>query len=215
MRALKMWLSRPRIHPILAKEARGDSTPQQMVPRLQRLSFGYNIPVTRHSGIFSPYILPFQDKIFAMADTNASAEQVLTIGVEDISNYHQTAFISSYVCGGRTFEILVTDDPPPGYDRDSTEVGWTDQLFEISLHDNTDPDKIQAHDCFLIDLCEDIKEIVRPKLLELAPPALGSPPPEDPLKGGHTVQEHLYPDVVKLHLVSRVGSFDLIQGLQS
>ncbi|KAM7182833.1 hypothetical protein V8F33_013982 [Rhypophila sp. PSN 637] len=148
----------------------------------------------------------------AMVDTNASEGQVLTLGVNDLSDSYLLAFTSSYICGGKTFEILVTENPPPGYDRDSTEVRWTEQLNDLSMHDGTDIDKSNAQDYFMQKLAYNIRDIALPKMLELAPPAPGSPPPTDPLKGIHTVQEHLFPDKIKLQLVSRDSCFELIHG---
>jgi hypothetical protein len=54
-----------------------------------------------------------------MADLKA---KVLTLGINSMIDHEYPAFTSSYACGGKTFEILVTDDPPPGYDRDAAEV---------------------------------------------------------------------------------------------
>ena len=144
-----------------------------------------------------------------MAEMDA---QVLTLGVNDLTDHEDPAFTCSYVCGGKTFQVLVTDNPPPGYDRDAAEVGWIDQLIELSMHDGADRDKLEAQRFFSQGLAADIRAIVLPTLLELAPPRAGSPPPRNPFAGPHTVREDLYPDVVKLQLVSRGGNFELIPG---
>jgi len=80
------------------------------------------------------------------------------------------------------------------------------------MHDGTDRDKSLAQGIFMQDLAQDIRVIALPTVLELAPPTPGSPPPRHPLEGPHTVRENLYPNVVKLQLISRGGRLELIHG---
>jgi hypothetical protein len=80
------------------------------------------------------------------------------------------------------------------------------------MHDGTDRDKNLAQYMYTLDLARDIKTIAFPTLVELASLTLSSPPPKNPREGPLTVQEDLYPNVVKLQLVSRASRFELIQG---
>lgn len=147
-----------------------------------------------------------------MTDQSDFADHVLSLGINNIGDSYALAFTATYICGGKTFQILVAGDPPPGYDTQSTEVEWTEQLLDLSMHDGTDVAQFMAQDIFLQKLAQDIMRIALPKMLELAPPAPGLPPPRDPRRGVHTVYEHLCPDMVKLQLVSRDGCFELIEG---
>ncbi|KAK3331542.1 hypothetical protein B0H66DRAFT_599016 [Apodospora peruviana] len=102
-----------------------------------------------------------------MTNTNTSEllrdrdddREVLTLGLNDLCDSDREAFTSSYVCRDKTFEILITDDLPPGYDHDSTtatEIGWEEFMTLVE---------------------EEIRKVGLPRMLELAPPPDSLTPP--------------------------------------
>ncbi|KAK4449084.1 hypothetical protein QBC34DRAFT_405876 [Podospora aff. communis PSN243] len=81
---------------------------------------------------------------------------------------HLSAFTVTYLCAGQRFEILVTDDPPPGYDRDgAVETGWARTTEDVCFHGIHGTRNEDRHREFLDEIAEIIKEIVRPVVLRM------------------------------------------------
>lgn len=138
--------------------------------------------------------------------------EVEILGITELFDDKHAAFISSYFYNGKEFRILATDDPPPGYDKEQAiEVGYVEHLEDLSFHDGTDNEKLDTQIEYKQQLGHEIKGIALPTFQKLAPtaPATLGPTAFTDLQ---TVQQHLYPDFIKLQLVTLNGYLQIIEG---
>ena len=72
-----------------------------------------------------------------------ASSEIRVCGITELADSKHLAFVSSCVYNGKRFQILVTDDPPPGCDREQAiELGYLKHLNNLGQHDGTDPEKL-------------------------------------------------------------------------
>lgn len=149
------------------------------------------------------------------------ADQILDLGVGNNDIDHpadgqrrHAAFTAVYLCAEKGFEILVTDDPPPGCDGRETalEIAMVDEVEKATEHDGTDPEATERQLEVGEKISAKILEIAAPTILKLASPVPGAPLPTHPMLGVRTIQDILFPVYIKLQLVTRNGRLELIPG---
>ncbi|KAK0611709.1 hypothetical protein B0T14DRAFT_500752 [Immersiella caudata] len=106
---------------------------------------------------------------------NAPADQLITtLDAHKVEQdrtpgkWQHSAFTVTYLCAGRRFEILVTDNPPPECDRDGAlEAGWARTTDDVCFHNSHGTRNEDRHREFLAEIAETIKDIVRPSILQM------------------------------------------------
>ncbi|KAK5655181.1 hypothetical protein OQA88_6080 [Cercophora sp. LCS_1] len=127
--------------------------------------------------------------------------------------WHHAAFTATYLYATKRFEILVTDNPPPDCDREGLETGWARTTEDVCFHNRDAHHPTARHEAFLNEIAGKIKAIATPAFIELVDKQPGF---HDPTPTGdelpETVEGYLFPETVKLQLVTRNGVMQVVQG---
>ncbi|KAH6637290.1 hypothetical protein F5144DRAFT_620316 [Chaetomium tenue] len=120
--------------------------------------------------------------------------------LHDMSSEKITAYMAKYPYNGQLFSVLISDRAPEPYQphSNSIEGAWVDVLEDASYHDGKDPQKTLQQLRMENEVERKMLEVVFPTLQELAP--------------APTIEEYLFPNCVKLELVTKDGKLEIIPG---
>lgn len=176
-------------------------------------------------------------------------QEVEIIGISELDDgvTNHRYRVAEYIYLGVKFQILFTDDPPVGYDRENAlELEWLEKMEEFEWFEGSelDDEKLRQQNAYMVEIELKIRDIALPFFQKLAPtfqgrrlqhslpPGLTIPtraipaiidnfysrlgitipiPRLPPPERIESVQQHHYPDTIRLELVTLDNKLCLIE----